>query len=178
VTESGFDDWLRSLIRSSDEPADEAIDDEWLAWLRELYALRGPLSRAEVHELALWAQIASAEEAFPLVVADIERTTDQSASFQIFRPDWQDADSLGLTIRLNDGGTSLSPIGWGPTLDSALVAVADFAMEWVMEALWTAWPVCPADNYGLDATLVDGKAVWRCRSALHEVVAPIGELGL
>ena len=113
-----FEEWLTAVAET---PQD--VDPAWLRWLRDTYALRGPISNDELQVVAFDAWTTHAEEAFPHVLAD-------------------------------------------------------FVMEPVTEELWSGWPVCSDDGYGLDAELADGRAIWRCRSPRHELVARIGELGL
>ena len=139
------------------------------------------MSHAGLESLQVSARILAAQSAFPLLEKEIERTTGQVAGLKVWLLETPSADNswaLGVELTLTNGGQSCSPVGWGPDVQSALVGIADFAMEWVSEAIGWPWPTCPEDNYGLDPELVDGRAVWRCRSARHEVVAAIGELGL
>jgi len=64
-----------------------------------------------------------------------------------------------------------------------LAEVADRAQEWAVEALWgegepAVWPGCPAhpDSHPLDATVVDGVAVWVCPRDERRPVCAVGEL--
>ena len=58
---------------------------------------------------------------------------------------------------------------------TALVAVADDAQEALMEALWEAWPVCPAHRLGVHARDHEQRAVWWCTGDGGHAVAAIGE---
>ena len=177
---TSFEEWLTTV-----GPTPEDLEPEDLDWARETYALRGPISRDELEYLAFGKLIRRAEEAFPAVTADIERTTGLVAHLQIWWPDMYPGDlswcDVGLSVGFGPTAGPTTTAGsvndWGSDLPSALVAVADFVMEPVMEEQWSGWPVCPRDGYGLDPELADGRAIWRCRSPRNEVVAPIGELG-
>jgi hypothetical protein len=58
---------------------------------------------------------------------------------------------------------------------SALVAVADDAQDALMEALWTAWPVCPVHRLGVHARNHEQAAVWWCAGDGGHAVVAIGE---
>jgi hypothetical protein len=169
--------WLTSVGATPEdlEPGD-------LDWARETYALRGPISRDELEWMAFDAWTATAEAAFPEVVGDIVRTTGLRPHLEIWWPDFAFVEVSGwfsgLLVRFESGSESGRDVpDWGRDLQTALVAVADFVMEPVTEELWSGWPVCPDDGYGLDPEVADGRAIWRCRSPQKEVVAAIGELG-
>jgi hypothetical protein len=78
-------------------------------------------------------------------------------------------------VRAWDGhcghGSGVAPSA-GAAPETALLAVADDAQDAIMEALWSAWPVCPDHNLGLHVESHDGTPVW-CPGGRH-VVAPIG----
>jgi hypothetical protein len=63
-----------------------------------------------------------------------------------------------------------------------VAAVAGQVQDWVIEALWrrgesTSWPECPEhpDSHPLEASVVDGRAAWRCPK-LGSVIADVGGL--
>ncbi|MET7702318.1 hypothetical protein [Streptomyces sp. NPDC005485] len=64
-----------------------------------------------------------------------------------------------------------------------LAEVADGVQEWAVEALWgegepAVWPGCPAHpgSHPLNATVVDGVAVWVCPRDRERPVGAVGEL--
>ncbi len=60
-------------------------------------------------------------------------------------------------------------------VDELTVEVADVVQEEVMERLWSAWPECRRHRLGLHPRMVDGVAVWWCRTGAH-VQDRIGDL--
>jgi hypothetical protein len=136
--------------------------------LRELFDQRGPISREEVDRVGQELETALADRAVNLVSADIQRTTALTPDIAV----WRHEDG---TLVVSYNGNYSEPAFTSMRAPEAICDVADNLLAHVMNDLWTVWPQCPTDEYGLDPRIVDGVATWCCRLD-NDVVSPIGEL--
>jgi hypothetical protein len=158
-------EWLHSL---SDPDAAAPMHPAWQEWLHDLYLQSGPLDRERVERMAEVELLTRAQQAGTLVAADVLATLGRPVAitsalhFERVRlvVDGEIANGAGL-------------MSFDPT--ELLVEVADAAQEMIMDDS-TVWPECPQHDAGLHPELVDGEAVWVCRSGAH-TVARIGRLG-
>jgi hypothetical protein len=94
-----------------------------------------------------------------------------------------DVRSIGVSV-VDDGGVArvmldgrlANGVGVHSVgVDQLTVEVADAVQEEVMERSWRAWPECGRHRLGLHPRMVDGVAVWWCRTGGH-VQDRIGDL--
>jgi hypothetical protein len=102
--------------------------------------------------------------------ADLKRTTGHTLELV-----WNDDDGL---CEVAIDGTNSGGFGINLGDDETVIAeIADRLQEWGLdELIWGGWPTCPRHHtHPLEATVVDGRAVWTCPSD-SITVALIGSL--
>jgi len=119
---------------------------------------------------------AALTDALDRVNADM-RATGLPGTARLVVPEWSGRNAFVETWdgHHGSGGGIFPDSGRDPAL--ALAAVADDAQDAVMEAIWGAWPVCPAHQLGVHAAERAGAAVWWCTGSGGHAVAPIGAWG-
>jgi hypothetical protein len=122
------------------------------------------------------ALLAALTDALDRVNADM-RATGLPGTAHLVIPEWSERNAWVETWDGHRGSSSgLSP-GSGRDPVTALAEVADEAQDAVMEAIWAAWPVCPAHGIGVHPEVHDGTAVWWCKGAGGHSVTAIGAWG-
>lgn len=162
----GFAAWYRSIV-GDDADRDEQTEASLRRWFLDFYRGNGAVSRdvAEAAFSSAEVQLAAANVA--IVLRDIERTT-------ALRPTVEADDHMG-GVRVSFNGNYTAPSVWAWENPDALVEVAAYLQEHVMESVGL-WPTCPAHHQVLLPDVEEGQASWRCQSGEH-VVAPVGQLG-
>jgi hypothetical protein len=73
-------------------------------------------------------------------------------------------------------GTGHTAPFWEPTSEEdAIDELASLFEDALIEEVWGYWPTCPAHDYELEITRIDGKASWVCSEA-GQVLGPVGSL--
>ncbi len=103
-----------------------------------------------------------------MVAADIARTTELTPEITAR---WD--EELQTAVLACYGECPTSPISIREP--EAICEVADIVRDKVTDMLWTVWPACSADGKPVEPRVVDGQAVWLCRSGYH-TADRIGEL--
>ena len=155
------------LVRELGEAAAAGTDPERLAGLsRELLvAARFGLWELEPELLA------TLEQALDVLRADVA-ATGLTGAVTLSVKDWNGHAYTEFRGCWGHGGGIVPETGRNPV--AALAEVADDLQDAIMETIWAVWPVCPEHSLGGHARVLDGQAVWWCRSG--HVIALVGQL--
>lgn len=142
----------------------------WRRWLYRFFEARGPVAKDVVMRAAMEHQVALAEEAVAMVLADIHRTTELRPQIEV--DVWMES-----SIRISIDGAFTVPSMWEVEQPEAFAEVADYFQEHLDQhpILGSIWPVCSEHDVGLHGEVHDGLAVWWCRPGDH-AVATVGAL--
>jgi hypothetical protein len=167
-----FERWMKEISHNPDAPPDDpgTVSAGWRRWLYRFFEARGPVAKDVVMRAAMEHQVALAEEAVAMVLADLHRTTELRPQVEV--DVWMDA-----SVRISIDGGFTAPSMWEVDQPEAFAEVADYFQEHLDQhpILGSIWPVCGQHDVGLHAEVHDGLAVWWCRLGDH-AVARIGAL--
>jgi hypothetical protein len=180
-----FDRWLAQLV------ADDGgvVDSRWRQWLQATFEEWGPLSTADVTELAETerdrqqaVQLEDARRLLPAIVADGHAV----------------GMTLDVVLTLRTGAFGGLEVASSPEPGSGYYSAANGVLRelfmtdgellaWLADEVQEAtmerdqvhcfvWPTCPVHQLGGHAVVDDGTAVWRCNGGGGHVLARIGEL--
>jgi hypothetical protein len=168
VRDSSFEDLLRDLGELTSGATRSELD-----CLREVYDTYGSFD-TDAARLALGVcGLEALERALPVVINDVERTTNLEPDVQVFTETFGTSDRIGVSYN----GSYRIGFTWPIAQAGLLVALVDYLRDFVVEDLWCAWPLCPHHGYALYPEIHRSDPVWACRSHDH-TVARIGELQL
>src|SRR3954471_17353719 len=166
-----FEKWLASL-RVGDPDQGGQVGKPvagGMEFLREIFDKSGPVSSGELRTAWQGRELELAERAVPLVLADIQRTTNLRPRIEVRTLDiggsWGERGLALVTAVTFDGSYTTIPLAM--RMPEIICDVADNLRDHVVDELWTVWPVCPFDGLGLDPRVVRGDAVWYCRVGDH-----------
>ena len=125
VSEDGSDDptferWMQEVSHNSDAPPNDpgTVSAGWRRWLYRFFEARGPVAKEAVMRAAMEHQVALANEAVAVVLADLRRTTE-------LRPQVEVDVWMESSIRISIDGGFTAPSMWEVDQPEAFAEVAD-----------------------------------------------------
>jgi hypothetical protein len=167
-----FEAWVESVLPEPEPDEGGDVGHRPIGtmdFIREMFDKHGPIPTPALRQAWIDRKMSLTGTGTELLRADLERTTNLRPVIDVW---W--SDETGTPVASYNGSYSTPPL-FSIRAPEGICEVADNLRDHVMDDLWTVWPVCPDDGFGLDPRPVEGRASWYCRRGNH-TVGPIGEL--
>ena len=137
-------------------------------WFHSFYEQHGPADRPSVERAFLLDLVELTRQNVRIVMPEVERTTKLRPTVEV--EEFQEA------VRVSVDGSYTTPSVKEWENPEALVDLAGYIQEQVIDELNSAWPVCPKHGQVLIPEVHNGVGTWWCRPEDH-AVCEIGQLG-